>query len=428
MTTKFNPKTYQGKDKLYVAIPSAPRISRVWIWGEGHREYRSPENQNPYMARRWEDTGGKRKRTYRFFESLEAARTWQQGIEQAVVPEPTKSGPTFLEIIEEWKRRRFPAMEESTTVRYENMLGLYFDSLLGFTIHEITPQRVDHWLDELKDPKSWTMKSKKRKMFDHELSLLSTILKYYDNYHDDPEFRFPIKQRHKDGVWLKRSSGAKDKQLPEEHFLKFREALRSLPEGKLLAGLATVQYYQALRISEVAALYWEDVYLDQENPNQSRLKVRRKVFWPRKKGRKSCVQDGFKNAGSGHNEGMKEQPLFPESHEALAERHCPGARGLVFEIEGTHLKYGLLQHRYDKAFKKAELPYSGTHVMRHGGCSRLFDERGDLGVAKQILGNSSLRSVEVYARRSKTALTDVAKQHWEKKRLRLVVSGGSENR
>jgi site-specific recombinase XerD len=54
--------------------------------------------------------------------------------------------------------------------------------------------------------------------------------------------------------------------------------------------------------------------------------------------------------------------------------------------------------------------------MRHGGCSRLFDqEKGDLGLAKQLLGNASFRSVEVYAHRSKTALTEVTTKHWAKR-------------
>ena len=31
MTDKFNPKVYQGKKRIYVAVPRAPRVSRLWI-------------------------------------------------------------------------------------------------------------------------------------------------------------------------------------------------------------------------------------------------------------------------------------------------------------------------------------------------------------------------------------------------------------
>jgi integrase len=115
------------------------------------------------------------------------------------------------------------------------------------------------------------------------LKLLSTILNYYDNYHDDPKFQFPIKQRHRLGIRLNRSK-AKSKDLGEEAFLKFRESLRTLNgSGDLMAALATVQYYQALRISEAAALHWGDIDLDWVNQSQSRIRVMKQVVWPRKK-------------------------------------------------------------------------------------------------------------------------------------------------
>jgi len=304
--------------------------------------------------------------------------------------------------------------------RYENLLRLYFGSLYQFSIHEITPQRIDLWFDQLKNPKSWTMQSKKRTTFKNELKLLSTILTYFSDYHDDPEFQFPIKPRHRLAVRLNRSR-VKSKDLREEEFFLFREQLRPLGvTGELLAVLATVQYYQALRISEAAALHWEDVELDFASPSRSRVRVTRMVVWPRKKEIPSFIQHGFKNAKS--NGGMKEQPMFPETFEALSALYEPGAKGLIFQAEGSHLEYGTIQRTYDRSFQKASLPYSGTHVMRHGGCRRVYNEQGDLAVAQQLLGNSDLKSILVYAKRNASALTEVAQRHWEKT-VRLAASG-----
>jgi hypothetical protein len=89
------------------------------------------------------------------------------------------------------------------------------------------------------------------------------------------------------------------------------------------------------------------------------------VVWPRKKELSSHIQNGFKNAGS--NDGVKEQPMFPETFEAFRKMHYKGAHGLVFRLDGRHLEYRAIQSAYDRAFKKANLPYRGTHVMRHGG-------------------------------------------------------------
>ncbi len=130
--------------------------------------------------------------------------------------------------------------------------------------------------------------------------------------------------------------------------------------------------------------------------------------------------------------------MFPETFDALLQIRYEGAKGLIFQLEGTHLEYRAIQSAYDRAFKKADLPYRGTHVMRHGGCRRVYNEGGDLAVAQQLLGNSDLKSTLVYAKRSATALTEVAQKHWanrsdliasdcnrettEKKRTRLIAN------
>lgn len=432
MTQKFNPKVYGGKPRLYVAVPRAPRISRLWVWDEGSKEYRTPPQGKCYMAKRYEtDAFGVRARRVQFFAALEEARSWQAGSDSrndnsqmAECQKPEADlGISFQEVVEEWKRRCFPRMAESTRVRYQNLLDLYFNSLMAVPIRGFGPKVVDAWIDELKHPDSWTMKSKKRQTFEHELSVLSTILKYYVNYHDDELFQFPIKQRHKEACQLNRSRKVVSKNLPEAEFLLFREHLAKQKDGLMLAVLATIQYYQALRISEAAALYWEDVYFDWQSLQCSRLKIIRSMVWLRKKGLPAFIKVGFKNADS--NEGIKEQPIFPETFDAFLKIYRENAKGLIFSRKGKYLVYQWLQKQYDRAFIAAGLPYRGTHIMRHGGCSRLFDqEKGDLGLAKQLLGNASYRSVEVYAHRSKTALTEVVARQWEgRNQLRLAATG-----
>lgn len=418
MIKKFNPKSYAGKPRIYVSVPNSPRISRLWVWDVATGEYRSPLQGKPYMVGRYETVGLKRKRRYQFFATLEEARAWQvegetKSPETAAETSRRATGPLFGDLIDEWRGRCYSAVAASTQISYDNLIRLHFGNLLGFTMHEFTPQRVDLWLDELRNPESKTMKSKKRITFKNELKLLSTILNYYDNYHDDPEFQNPIKSRHRLAIRLNRSR-AKAKDLKEEAFLLFRESLRTITRnGETFAALATVQYYQALRISEAAALHWEDIDLDWSAPSRSRVRVMRLVVWPRKKGLASFIQNGFKNAEA--NEGIKEQPMFPETFDVLSRLHRPGARGPVFTIDGRHIEYRAIQSAYDRAFRKAGLPFTGTHVMRHGGCRRVYNQEGDLAVAQQLLGNSDLKSTLVYAKRDAAALTEVARRLWQKK-------------
>jgi hypothetical protein len=77
MTHKFNVKVYQGKVRVYTAVPKAPRISRLWIWDEAAKEYKVPEQGNVYYAARYEnDAQGNKKRKYESFATLEVARNW----------------------------------------------------------------------------------------------------------------------------------------------------------------------------------------------------------------------------------------------------------------------------------------------------------------------------------------------------------------
>lgn len=432
---KFNPAVYLGKPRIYRPVAGAPRVSRLFVWNEELKLYQTPESSKAYMARRYEpNQNGTLQRKTHFFETLDGARKWQAGVaevyeaaDQVRKEVRIQSGPPVRALIEEWKRRIFPTLAQGTCLQYEKLIRLSMGSLLDLPVHGVTPQKIDEWLDELKARAKRSPRS--RKSFDHELGLLSIILKYYLNYHDDPAFQFPVKKRHRDAVWLRKAGDAKavSKDLSVEEFQKFREALLRFPRGRFFAALATVQYFQALRISEAAAIHWGDVRLDFDQSARSRLFVRRSVLWPRRKGLASFVQMGFKNSKS--TDGVKEQPLFPESFAALqamaeeAQGLGKELQGLVFEVDGKHLEYRSIQFVYDRAFKSVGLPYRGTHVMRHGGCRNIYNEVPDTAIAQQLLGNSSLQTTLIYAKRHASALTRVAEQHWE----RAEVNGGGCN-
>ena len=433
MTQKFNPKVYSGKTRVFTAIPQAPRISRMWYWDENAKEYKAPSNGIIYYAARYEaDSNGNKKRHYGSFATLEECRDWQkataEGPIKVAAPEAIEPEQQprllFRELMAEWKRRRFPLIAYSTQVQYDKVLRLHFGSLLDLTVHEITPKRIDAWLDELKEGTKASTKRMTRISFGHELSLLSTILKYYHDYHDDSEYQFPVKQRHRDAIRLGRPKSNAPKDLSEPDFLKFREELRKCKNGEMLAGLATVQYYQALRISEAAGLYWEDIDIDWAVPQNSRIKVVRSVCFPHRGKEEPFIKVGFKNSEG--NKGMKEQPMFPETFEVISEFFRPTATGLLFSLDGKPLSYRTIQCHYDRSFRRAELPYRGTHVMRHGGCRRVFNEVAELSIAQQLLGNSDMKTTLVYAKRHAGALTKVVHGYWERKPKLLTTADNQQ--
>ena len=62
-------KQYQGKDRIYVSVPRAPRISRLWVWNAERGEYLPPPSGKCYFARRYKNGA----REYKFFASVEKA-------------------------------------------------------------------------------------------------------------------------------------------------------------------------------------------------------------------------------------------------------------------------------------------------------------------------------------------------------------------
>ena len=152
---------------------------------------------------------------------------------------------------------------------------------------------------------------------------------------------------------------------------------------------------------------WEDVRLDRMEPRRSRLVLCQHTI---RDGRRSVIVPGIKN-GTG-----KEQPLLPRSFAALAELAQEGAKkGLVFrDTSGGHFAYGPIKYAYNRAFEAADLPYRGTHVMRHVGTRTVLEDTGgDRDIAGQQLGNRSAQAVAVYAVRSGTAFTGYAERKWD---------------
>lgn len=429
---KFNPKVYKGKDRLYSPVQGTVGIQRLWFWNDEEKEYRAPERGKIYEARRYDATffGGK-KRVTKYFETLDEARAWQAHLETietltsvaknvvaSATPETEKkdSGPTFKTIVDEWKSRMYPTYGKGTCIDYDKIIRLNFDPLMPIAIRSITPKAVDEWIDWLRASITRSDQARRRQFFTHELRLLTGILNYYREYYDDRDFFFPVKKRHRSAVKLRREFKTAPKDLPVSEFMKFRDELLQGAFGVTMAAMATVQYFQALRISEAAALHFEDLLLDFHDPVNSRLRVVRHVVWIRKAGVDSYIEGGFKNAKA--NGGIKEQPIFPETYQAIQlmlQQRGNGTHGLLFmNDEKTFFTFRQIQNAYNRAFARANLPYSGTHVLRHGGTRNYFNKaNGDLAIAQQILGNTSLDSTLVYAKRNTNALNQLARKEWE---------------
>lgn len=421
MKKKFNEKTYLGSKRIEKSIQGNPNITKLWHWNTMKACYEVNPNAKSYISRRKRIVDGRRVTQKLAFYSLTEARSWQHEAEAQPKEQVTvDDSPTFSLVVNDYRKNRFTTLKVSTQNLYDRLMkSKNWEILYNFKINEITPVTIDQWIKRMKsNPHSST-----RTSFKKELSLLKTILTYYSEY--DDKYQLPFKVRHKKDIVVRAKEHSKNKDLTQDQFQRFRQELLKGKMGLMIYTLATVQYYQALRISEAAGIHAEDIILNQHK-ELSRLKVSKSVMYDSNK--RGILQNSFKNSNSNH--GSKESPLFPESYFAIQkyfETYKDRKGALFIQDNGELLTYRQIQHAYDKAFRLAGLNFSGTHIMRHGGARLAYDSsNGDFGVAKQILGNADIKSIQIYAQRSTSALNEHSEKIW-KKHLEVVTGGVPQN-
>lgn len=354
---------------------------------------------------RWRDKDGKQRA--RNFRTKELAQDGLRALHRGETNARPTEEKTLRDVIAQWKTVRYSAIGRGTQEHYDKLLRLYFDPLLDLRISELSPAKVDDWIAWMKSDVDRYKKANQRTSFNHELVMLKTVLGFYEDYCDDDSFKMPIKKRHRIAAKLRNRAVVKPKDLSEADFFAFRQLLEKR-YGVEIAALATLQYYDALRISEAVPLEWGDVRFNFEEPRLSRLVFSRHVIFARSAKAPPEVEPGLKNSEDG-----KEHPMLPEVFAMLRRLWRPKAKGLVFpSAAGGLFTYRQVQYRYNSAFEALGLPYSSTHVMRHAGTRKTFDETGgDEGIAAQQLGNTA--SVKVYAKRSVHAFTNYAASQWD---------------
>jgi integrase len=328
---------------------------------------------------------------------------------EPVAPEteaPNVGGPRFEEVVEMWQAARWKIFAESTRRLYVKLLR-YLEYFRGMYARSITPAVIDEWLRHMTSEKVVSKQHSTRENYRHELEVLSGILRYYSEYHDDPSFVFPIKRRHHEAAIVRKVRNKRKDPMTPEQFEAWASSLRGQEEGLLKEALARTQRSGALRISEAAAIHWDDI-----NWEKRFVTIRRAVIWGRGKEVEPFIQNGFKNGDK------KEVPLTPDAYRALKGLSLTRTSELVFHQDGKLLEYRFIQYAYNRGFKLASLPFRGTHVMRRTGTSWVLDNSGgDVGLAKQILGNADWGTVDLYAKRQALALKEFNDKLWKEEEM-----------
>lgn len=329
----------------------------------------------------------------------------------------TDAPKTFHQLVSIWKKEHVGNLGANTKRRY-----LFATKSLTFfstySIRDITSEVVDQWIANAASVNKTQLSSLK-----YDLRILRSIFNFYKSRYDS-SFISPIQKRHYQNPILTSPSVITPKDLTLAEFNSFIAALSKDPYSWFLVPLAHIQYYHALRISEACAIHWEDIYFNKSRPHSSFLRIQRSLKWLPKAG--IILELGFKNSKALN--GAKDLPLFPVTHQVLSDLYAKLVKkhkaptGLVFH-DGNHkpLSYRQVQYAYDKAFKKADLPYRGTHILRHGGCRRVYRKIRNLETARQLLGNTTIQNTVIYAEAKGEALMAAARKEWKEKPPKVVI-------
>lgn len=72
--------------------------------------------------------------------------------------------------------------------------------------------------------------------------------------------------------------------------------------------------------------------------------------------------------------------------------------GPLFFVDGKIITYRRIEDRYSQALKKAGLPFSATHILRHAALTEAYDSCKDLLLVQRFAGQRDLRSTVRYAK------------------------------
>jgi len=72
--------------------------------------------------------------------------------------------------------------------------------------------------------------------------------------------------------------------------------------------------------------------------------------------------------------------------------------GLLFQVDGKLVTYRQIEDKYTQALKKAGLPFSATHILRHAALAEAYESCKDLLLVQKFAGQKDLKSTTRYAK------------------------------
>lgn len=299
---------------------------------------------------------------------------------------------TLMVVWEKMQEQHFPTLATSTINIWLRRFKL-LESLKRFPMEQITPHKitewVNHWVTYFKSEEYQSSGRGKagRCNLNNELNLFVTIFNWYKESEVFEEearnLQCPIRKKHRVMGFIN-PLPVKKKQISLEDAFLFFQYLQ--PLYRLIA---MMQFYIAGRVGETAGLLWSNICLDNR-----RLIVKETIIWD------SSSKMFLELKPFPKNKEPRVCYITDEMMDLLnqlkAFRH-PGC-DFVFNIEGKPLNYGTIQINYRGAQRKSGVPYSGTHILRHGMAKLARKVGGGLDAVMAMTGHKDIKLADHYSK------------------------------
>lgn len=390
---KFDPTIYRNRNQVTLKT-SFTGIRAIYKWCDDQKKYVQPKSGLKYVALVKQNGIQKEKS----FERKEEALKWRTSGEGT---KPTARKMTFEEVMGKYFSHIQSSVTPATWKTYMNSthhLAFFFK----MPVSSITSHAVDQWLAKIKVPRYLESQHKTRFTYAKELKILKQILKYYSEY-EDYDYHLPVKQRHSKDAVIDFQRMKASKMRNQSRYLEPEEQKRFLEELKVITGekkkvyfyLAFFQLTTGTRIGEAGGLNWGDIDMVSE-----KVSISKSIHWGRGVGSETYVQPFTKTGVA------RRIPMTADLKNLLMVMNQTASSGLVFSFDGkSPLEYRSIQYFYDKAFERAGINHRSTHILRHTFSTDYLSDTKDHVALSRILGHSSTRQTEHYAKITGT-LTD----------------------
>ncbi|WP_413289306.1 tyrosine-type recombinase/integrase [Bdellovibrio sp. HCB337] len=377
------------------SVRNFPGIYKVLVSINGSA-WNEPERGGRYAVARYEQTLQGRRRTKRHFDSFEEAKAFKEGkpLSEDPIAQPLTSTQAssannsmrLKDLFEVYARNELIHKSVTTRDKYKSYCK-FLAPLWEIPVAEINVFAIDSWLAWLKSPEQLAQHCSRRCNFEHEYTFLRTLLGYYHETFDH-EYRMPFLRRHRDNLKIKEVALVQ-KDLSPAQVKSFLAELKK-EEDKFYYYLAGMQYFTFSRLQDAVALHHEDFDFV-----ANAVTLSKKIVFRRIKGcSRELVQGSKTNQGKRIGMSPPLVTLFKEWTMLTGIRKGP----LFLLKDGTWPTYRSIQHAYDKAFKAAGIPFSGTHILRHASLSEAQETSGDIKVTQTLAGHKSIATTERYAK------------------------------